>query len=410
MVRQSILKQGKRPVLIVIQLLVAFICLIIGLGMVQATQRDIHAIRKITPPNMVHLATFMTDKANTKDVSDDSISIDNLKVFYNTLKENNAVGSIGSFVNDTVIAVNNNIKTNREWINIIYMDDSLIKMSNLKVSEGKDIKYINEESANSIPVWIGSELAKENPIGTMIKVTINGDVKKQLVIAGILEKGIKFWNGNGTFLSNSLINMDYSMIAPMQKEQDSGEAFTARILRNTVIQLKDISKKSNFNSFVQKNAQKELNNSGFTFKVIDSQMEEEQIIEKNKVQTVFIIALAIMLLVLSSFGLLGVILASILRRKRELGVRYAIGSTPKHLALLVFGEIVLLYVFSGVIALILSFIMSAFFSENLPIDINPLTILYTFGVVLIFSLATALMPIISVLRLEPVEMINGGNK
>lgn len=407
MVKQTISKQGKKRILIILQLFIAFICLSLGIGMLQNTNKDIKDVKKIAPENMLHIATYLANVSSKEDVDQtktDEIDIENI---YKSIKKNNNVSNVGTFLVNNIIPSNSNININEESIPVISIDSDFLKFSTFNVVQGRNLNENDMENNDKIPVIIGNKLSKAIHIGSIIKSNIY-NYEKEMIVVGILPQKMRFWGGGGSFLSNSLINLDYGIIAPIQNEQNSSDTFATRVLRNTVIQLKDVTKKDDFINYVEQNLNENVTKYGYYLKVKDLESEINQIYLRNKVVIYSSISLALIILILSTFGLIGVIMTSIVQRKKEFGIRYAIGATPKHLASLILLETFFLYVTASIFGLIFMTLLKLIIYNDSILYFDYFTFLFTFGVLFINATVSALFPAVYIVNMRPVKLIIGG--
>jgi putative ABC transport system permease protein len=408
LILQTFFKQGVRPFLIILQLMVGFISLSIGFSMVEGTYRYTEDIKKLASIDEIRLGII--DDGTT------SVSYEEMKHLYQYIQQNKLVSNAGTFLVQQLqfSELNKVIKMgpNRVRTNVAFVDSSFIKMFHFKVTKGRSLSISDESDLvnSKIPVLVGSQLAKEFPVGSTLHSGIADDLKmtvvpKEFLVVGILPSNMTFWKGNSTSLDGTLLHDDNMIIAPMQKEQDYGEQFKTRISMNMLVKLKDPLKFSDF----QIQAEKKINQFGLISHVSSIRFELDNLNKANKIPILLTLGFAGLLLILSSFGLLGVVLASIVRRHREFGIRYAVGATPFSLALLVGGEILLLILISSTFGLVLTKLISTALPANLLLHPGVITIVSTLLAVISLSLVSALIPMLRMLKLQPIELIGGNS-
>lgn len=118
----------------------------------------------------------------------------------------------------------------------------------------------------------------------------------------------------------------------------------------------------------------------------------------------FSLGFSIIILILCSFGIVAIVLSSILKRKIEFGIRYSIGASPKNIMTLIIGEILLMFILGDIIGTILTYVISINIDT---VKIGCLTIFPTTLIMFIFSFLSSLIPAIKIINMEPIKLIRG---
>jgi len=111
----------------------------------------------------------------------------------------------------------------------------------------------------------------------------------------------------------------------------------------------------------------------------------------------------VIVLILSSFGIISTILFSILKRKKEFGIRIATGASKKHISKMIIGEIAALFLFSQLLSILIAlFICNG--SKSLILNWESI------GICLLITLVLGIISIvpafIRVFKMKPVELIH----
>ena len=128
---------------------------------------------------------------------------------------------------------------------------------------------------------------------------------------------------------------------------------------------------------------------------------------RERLMAMLALFFAIVALLLAGIGLYGVLDYSVLQRRREFGIRIAIGAPMFHIARLVSLEVLSVVVIGAVAGLALG-MASARYIEALFYEVhaNDLTMLATPSlIILAVALLAALRPIVHALRIDPVKML-----
>lgn len=397
MILKSIRKQGSRTILIILQLVIGLTTLSIGLGMVEGTQRLINDVKEIAPKNMLHIGMYVSNRDLYKGqrLAFDSIDSKVFSKLYSDMKNDTRITNLGTFV------VNQGMSSNGLKTMEVSIDVNYLKMYEFKVVDGRklSVEDFSEKTTDKIPVLISKELSKTFPLGSSYNQVYR--------VVGILPANMKFWGGSSTLLSANMINSNNIIVIPLNENQFDNNDIKLRVFQNLVFEAKDISKKVEISNHILQQIKGEINKVGLDAKITDLSTEIADINKRNEVQRKFSLMFAVLILILSSFGLIGVTLASIARRKFEFGIRYAFGSTSGLLIALICGEIAFLYLISIASALIISIAAQGLFNTML-IEIGITTILKAVGITLLLSILSCFLPVLKIIRTKPVELISGG--
>lgn len=411
LILQSFRKQGTRSILIFIQFLVGFIALSVAISLIEGTYSQTEEMKKLAPTDTVHVGITEGMHFTTATKEEEEV--------YQLLQDNPLVANVATYLVEQIeffelridqepIDIHNadfeNINTN-----VAFVDASFIEMFPFSVTKGRSLSVedVSDDVQSEIPILVGHDLAKDFPIGSILNSGIADDrimtvIPKQFIVVGVLPRNMIFWKGNSTSLDKrSLLRDDSLIVAPMQVEQNYGFGFKARINYNNLITLHDPKKTVEFQALLTE----QIFELGQVSDVKTIAEEIERIKIADEIVLLFTLTFSSLILILSSFGLLGVILASIVRRQREFGIRYALGSTRSSLAFLVVGEMLLLLLLSSWFALLITKLFSITLLKNLLLAPGIITFTSVFVISLLLSLVASLIPLKRMLALQPVELI-----
>ncbi|HEU5186419.1 MAG TPA: FtsX-like permease family protein, partial [Gemmatimonadaceae bacterium] len=140
------------------------------------------------------------------------------------------------------------------------------------------------------------------------------------------------------------------------------------------------------------------------FEIVIPQLLLEQ---ERRTRTIFNIvlgAIASISLIVGGIGIMNIMLASVLERIREIGVRRAMGATQRDILAQFLSEAVLISVAGGVAGIILGFALSFGIEQFADIStiVSPLSVFVAFGVSFAVGLAFGAMPAWRAARQDPV--------
>ncbi|MEN8905114.1 MAG: FtsX-like permease family protein [Clostridiales bacterium] len=395
----SFWKNKNKLIPIIVQLFFGFIFIIFSFSIITQILEVSGKMKTIANPNTIFAIT-------------DSRSNSDCKLIINGLKNNSYVEKIGLF---------SNINFDKKDIQKIYFDKpykSLDNMSNngltLKVFDASARDLINFEIENGknipknyifdsnepIPAIIGNNLSEYLPLNSKFLYVYHNNQKEivlNIEVIGILSKNSYVFDGSNTNLYTSLVSGNKNIvIVPKISSID----FLGGL--NFVIQPKNLNSKKESIHFFKTYFLKY----GFYEKSIYSISDNIlKYYNTKKPLIIFATLFALLILILSTFGFLAVILASIISRKKEFGIRFSQGATPKFLCTLIGGEIVLTYLFSSLLGSITFLFLSIFKPSDFYFSILSwiTTIIFT----IIISLIAVIIPLKNVLSLNPISLITG---
>ena len=392
MIIKSHSKQRKRSVLITIQLFVAFFSINIGLGTLNASLNHISTTKSIISSDTINI--FMHISANPFDISTEEKK--NATQFYKDIQGDQRIDAIGSLINGHISYENSKRPDTRySDISVVGIDDAAVKMFNI---EG--IKVMGNEDISKMNVFCGANVIKKFPIGSCISIYLYNGVECKITVSGKLKKKSTFLNiGYGDVVTQQLINTDNLIIAPLPKEIEP--IFLNMMSANILVKLKDKKENEDYMKFVQG----EYSQYNLAGTVHDINFELQEYMKQNSMVIIFSIVIALLIFVLSSLGIIGVILSSIVKRRIEFGIRYALGCTQKEIVKLIVGEIGFLFILGNILGISATYLISIFTKQ---IKIGIATIGVSSIMMLVFCCISALIPAIKLMSIEPNELIRGG--
>ncbi len=398
---KSLKKKHYRNIGIILQLTLGSLIMTLALSNYRFYEREYEAEQKIITPNVYKIDIF-PKKASSVGAdltsSFDGITDNGEKSAQaiNSIVEKDAnIDKIGKGF-DCNLALDKStdgdsqlLKSSRGYIEVYSENKELTEMCINKVKKGMDFAhyFASEESNSSIvPMLVSEAVEKENPIGSV--VTLPEEENTKFKIIGVLDekypildqlysgKAAAEMNGLYYCVTGGLFNSRYSFV---------------------YVKLKDGVNVSEAKKSFVSNLDSSLDAQFATLK----QFSEGNLVAGID-RTAKPIFYGIIILILSTFGVISIVLASLLKRKRELGIRIAAGASKKHIIEMITGEIACLFIFSQIISIVITALMS-FINDRRIFDLKILGISSS---VIIILLVISLIPIfIKVLRMKPIDLI-----
>lgn len=393
-----IIKNKFSSIIIVIQLTIAFLTFILGVILINDTVSKLMNFNKVFNEK----ATICVKQQSTADIYNlDEESEKNLNGYYEKLSNDYNIAKFGisgfGKANYSELTDLDFISGGKEkgFTNIIYMDINFYKyFNNINLVKGRtfieDDFKINEDDI--IPIIISKDLEEYIKFGEIY-------LEKYKVIGVMTDNNNLYYNGNGTVYSG-VTQKKNTIIEPINyKDLSNKKQIAFAIMQETIITLKD---ESLVEDYIYK-LNKDLSNiSEVPLEVNKIDVYKDEYINTIKGGIIATVSISFLLLTFSFFGIMGIILTSIIRRKKEFGIKLALGWTFKDICYQVISEIFLL---SGVSFLFsnLGSIIFIYGDDNFRFNIYVyfIALIFTF----IFSVIYTFIPISRIKSMNIVDLI-----
>jgi len=336
-IAQSLKKQGIRYKLVFFQLVIVFIALNCAFILINKSFEVKRNVNKLIDENKgIRVGLSISSKCNNP--------YKTINEIYEKLKKNDEIKKVGSYYVDGIRI--NELKDAND-LTALYLDKGAFDLYNIKVNKGsKDIfQYQNK---NEIPVLISSDLGKRLDVNNIINAELysNNNFKKyKFKVVGVISKNTFFWSGRSKN-DSPVESLNKTIIIPFGNEYFYDDMINFNMKgKNTVI----VSKESNNTSAVISDLVK-LRGNGIEVRAIKVSSIVDQVHKNNKQWIVMLLTFAILLIILSFIGFTGIVTSYIVFRKKEYGIRFALGSTKRELLALISGEIITSLVVTNIIA------------------------------------------------------------
>jgi len=285
------------------------------------------------------------------------------------------------------------------------VDPNYKKIANLRVVAGRF--FDADEAGHAVPVAVLGEAAKtavfgqEEAVGKFVKVNeqwlhVIGVVGPQLSAGGAIE-GVP---------SQDLNNLIYVPLNTAMLRLEDNRSDMKDEIDGIYLQLADANESPNTAEIVRG----VLNVSHHGMGDFSIMVPAELLSEQKRTQRVFnlvMVAIASISLLVGGIGIMNIMLANILERMREIGVRRALGARRKDIVRQFLVEAVLISFLGGMLGIFLGMTMSrviavlAGWSTVTSVSSILLSFVFSVSVGLIFGL----YPAMKAARLDPVEAI-----
>jgi putative ABC transport system permease protein len=388
---KSITKQGMKFKLVFFQLVLIFISLNFAFTLVNKNLELKNGIDEFINKDesvMLKLSVNSSDKD----------PLNSINKIYQEISQNELVDKIGSFDMGT-------IKIKEKKSNVIYLNRDAFDLYNIKTSKGTSDIFHYKKNQDEIPIIVSEDLSESLGIDTTFSTeTLKNNKLEKLnyKVIGIIDSNSVFWNSkNGG--QPSLNKLKNSIIIPFDKQYyyDDGINFSMKS-QHTIVSVKKKEELNQFESDFLK-----LTNKNSRNEYIEVNELITRIYEESKPWIVLSLSFVALLSILSLIGFMGILTSYITFRKREYGIRFALGSTSKELSRLVCGEVLLALLITNLISIIPIIILTYILGMDLKITFIMKSVCPSFIISIAILSITFYIYKLFILKKNIVDLIRG---
>ncbi|MEX2264927.1 MAG: ABC transporter permease [Bryobacteraceae bacterium] len=296
-------------------------------------------------------------------------------------------------------------KTNQELPLLMGVLPNFVEINSLKLAAGRF--FTEDENLRSVSVCVLGESAKVNllgyddAIGKYVKIN---DIWLQVV--GVLTgqaggdsdvEGLQATNGNNTVIAplNTVMRRFEDNNSYLKDEIDG---IYMKVAANT-----DSIETANIVRAILNSTHKEAGD----FSVVVPADLLEQRRQTQFIFSVVMICIAGISLLVGGIGIMNIMLATVLERTREIGIRRAIGARQGDIVRQFLTEAVLISIVGGLIGIGFGFSMSRIIGSlaGMPTVVTASSIIVAFGVSVFIGLLFGIYPAVQAAKLDPIEAI-----
>lgn len=287
---------------------------------------------------------------------------------------------------------------------VIGITPSILKILNYQTDRGG---FINEDHyVRQLKVCIlGSSISRElfsydDPIGQSVKL---GD--QWFEVIGVLQNKALFTETVGELAARDLNNDVYIPLSTFNKRIPKENRFSSEIKQLTV-------KLDNSERLVASAAvirsilnRHHFNNNDYSIIVPYELLKQEE--KERRIYNLLLASIAAISLIVGGIGIMNIMLASVLERTNEIGIRRAIGGRKSDIMSQFVTEAVVLSISGGVIGVILGISLSLGISlaTDIITSITLYSIIIAFGFSVLVGITFGYLPAKKAANLKPIESI-----
>lgn len=311
---------------------------------------------------------------------------------------------------------------------LVGVDSTYFLATDFVIAEGR--VYSREQAELAAPVAVigygvkTKFFATENPIGRTIKcgnlwLTVIGVLGERKISKGNIQHlGLRDFNYDVYTPVNTLLlryknrtlltRLDIQKAARSSGNDESGDsgekkAFNYHQLDRLVVRVAGSERMTALAEIISRLLQRRHN------QVVDFQVTvpEQLLKQEQRTREIFNIVLgsiASISLIVGGIGIMNIMLASVLERTKEIGVRRATGATKRHIILQFLSEAIMISVSGGVTGIVLGFLISGAIQQLAGIltIITPVSVIVSFSISISIGIAFGIFPAMRAAEQDPV--------
>lgn len=287
---------------------------------------------------------------------------------------------------------------------IIGITPGFIDMMNFKTASGVFINREHEDKGLKVCV-LGAGVAStlfrsEDPLGQMIKID-----DQWMEVAGVLQSKTLFTETVGELAARDLNTDIYVPLSTFLNRFSPENLLTSEIQQITV-QMESSNKLIESSKLIDAILQRHhFNNTDYNIVIPYELLRQEE--KERQIYNFLLGAIAAISLLVGGIGIMNIMLATVMERTREIGIRRAVGAKKADIMSQFVTEAVVISITGGLIGVLLGVTLSL--TVSLFTDINtfirPYAIFIAFGFSVIVGISFGYLPAKNAANLKPIDSI-----
>jgi putative ABC transport system permease protein len=287
---------------------------------------------------------------------------------------------------------------------IIGISPSFVEILNYGAGEGTFITADHYKQSLKVCV-LGAGVVKtlfqhQSPLGKMVKID-----DQWLEVVGVMKSKSLFTETVGELASRDLNNDIYVPLTTFQKRFEPEKQLESQIKQIT-IKVKNSSQLVETAELIKSIINRHhFNNEDYSLVIPYELMKQEE--KERRIYNFLLGAIAAISLVVGGIGIMNIMLATVMERTREIGIRRAIGARKSDIMSQFVTEAVAISITGGIIGVVLGVSLSLFISLFTDVEtyIRIYSVIIAFGFSVIVGISFGYLPAKSAANLKPIESI-----
>jgi putative ABC transport system permease protein len=331
-------------------------------------------------------------------------NIDIINNWYNYMISRKEIQNVGDvslhadFNYDGSVVDESKSSDNNKTIQVCTVNKMFLDNYNNDIETGEKISSKTKYSEKNVPALISNDLKSKFKIGDILN--------NMYRVVGVLKPKVEI-PLNSEFETLTTKENKFIICPLIETSAFKNMYYYDLDVQDCIVELKNINDYKSFKDAVDKKAD-EL---GLPFRITEPKSSMNQRIKDELLVELPDLCVTVVMILLSVVGNIAVYLSIILRKKREFGIRLALGASIENLCKSIVTEVALLIITSLMIAACIHYILYRIINLNsanhvfiLPsTGITTISIIALITVIMIFIIS--IIPILKVKELQPSELI-----
>ena len=287
---------------------------------------------------------------------------------------------------------------------VIGVTPDFLEMMNYKLRSGELINDSHYDQRLKVCI-LGARVAatlyqQENPIGKMVKIE-----DQWLEVIGVLDSKTLFTETVGELAARDL-NTDVYVPLSMFLNRFSRESVLASEIQQITIQVDNSGRLVEASRLINEILKRHhFNNDDYSIIIPFELLKQEE--KERQIYNFLLAAIAAISLVVGGIGIMNIMLATVMERTREIGIRRAIGARKADIMSQFVTEAVAISITGGLIGVLLgvSLSLSVSLFTDVSTYIRPYSIFIAFAFSVIVGISFGYLPAKNAANLKPVDSI-----
>lgn len=391
----SLRKRVKRFALVFVQFFIGLTVLLFGMFSVERFFRYERNVEQVLPADMLHLMGEEEMETGAGDDMEDGPVEETGKGAYDYER---VMEEVRREVPGLKLGVFENvlIEAGDEEASFLMCSREVLEMVHISADQSEMELLADYKGGDTVPVLVSSDLAEDYEVGEEYPFpddTMPQFASYRMRIAGIMEEGAGLCMGGSSDLSSSIKTAERTIVGPEVFAFDPDYAYEYNLVCLAT------------EGTDREELKTEFSKRGWDVGIQSVREEIQKYFEREKTVMFGAIGFSAILLVLSAVGCVGTLLSMVLSRKKEFGIYFSLGMKKRDLAVMVLGEVSVIFLASYLGALCaFAVIVQAGMDGAGFVPAASMTM--TMAVMFLCAVLCVILPVRKIMRWKPVELLS----
>lgn len=391
----SLRKRVKRFALVFVQFFIGLTVLLFGMFSVERFFRYERNVEQVLPADMLHLMGEEETETGAGDDMEDGPVEETGKGAYDYER---VMEEVRREVPGLKLGVFENvlIEAGDEEASFLMCSREVLEMVHISADQSEMELLADYKGGDTVPVLVSSDLAEDYEVGEEYPFpddTMPQFASCRMRIAGVMEEGAGLCMGGSSDLSSSIKTAERTIVGPEIFAFDPDYAYEYNLVCLAT------------EGTDREELKTEFSKRGWDVGIQSVREEIQKYFEREKTVMFGAIGFSAILLVLSAVGCVGTLLSMVLSRKKEFGIYFSLGMKKRDLAVMVLGEVSVIFLASYLGALCaFAVIVQAGMDGAGFVPAASMTM--TMAVMFLCAVLCVILPVRKIMRWKPVELLS----